>query len=201
MSVLVVGDGPRDQTALPILVCRILDTETETRYDDWHRVRVYRQKGTIYARKVKYLTRRARADGFVALAIVVDMDKASPRDKLRALRHGREEDRQNNPPLPTALGEANPHFDVWLLDDAVAVREALQLPGDSLVPNAIKTAYPKDTLSDLIERSQIASQPVSEALGEIARRLVPKRCVHGKETGFFAFAEDVRHEISPAILR
>ncbi len=199
MSVLVVGDGPRDQTALPVLVCRILNKETETRYDDWHRVRVYRQKGTIYARKLKYLTRRARADGFAGLAIVVDADKAPPRQKLRALRHGRDEERQNNPPFPTALGEATPHFDVWLLDDAVAIREALRLAPGFPVPSAAKADYPKDTLSELIERSDVASLSVSDALGEIARHLVPERCVHGHETGFDTFAEDVGHEIGPAI--
>lgn len=199
MSILVIGDGPRDQVALPVLICRILDANTATRYDDWHRVRVYHQKGTIYARKLKYLTRRARADGFIALAIVVDTDKAPPRDRLRDLRRGREEDRQGNPPFPTALGEANPHFDVWLLDDTVAVREALQLAADFHVPNAAKAAYPKDALSELIQHSQMTSLPVSEIVGEIARHLVPERCVHRKETGFFTFIKDVGDEIGPVM--
>jgi hypothetical protein len=201
MSILVVGDGPRDQVALPVVVCRILGKETETRYDDWHLVRVYRQKGTIYARKAKYLTRRAQADGFVSLAIVVDTDKTPPRDKLRALRQGRDEDRLDHPPFPTASGEANPHFDVWLLDDAVAVRGALQLPADFSVENAVRAVYPKDTLSKLMEQSQIGSRQVSDVLGEIARRLVPERCVHGKQTGFSSFAEDVQDEIRPTISR
>ena len=199
MSILVVGDGPRDQSALPNLVSAILGCNVESRYDDWHHVTHLRGKGSVYARKLKYLTRRARADEFVALAIVVDTDKLTPRDKLRALRAGRQDDRQNNPPFPTALGEANPHFDVWLLDDAVAVREALGLSGDCEVPNARKVHYPKDSLSELIQHSPIEFSEVSDALGEIARRLSSERCVHRDETGFATFESDVRDEIKPAI--
>jgi len=201
MSVLAVGDGPRDQSALPNLVCGILGANVETRYDDWHQVRHLRGKGSVYARKTKYLTRRARADGFAALAIVVDTDKSSPREKLRALRAGRDEDRQNNPPFPTALGEANPHFDVWLLDDAVAVCKALGLAGDFEVPNAIKVDYPKDDLSGLVEQSPIGFSQVSDALGEIARHVSSDRCVHRKETGFATFAKDVCDEIKPTVSR
>jgi hypothetical protein len=199
MSILVVGDGSRDQTALPNLVCRILDASVESRFDDWHQVRVRAQRGTIYARKLKYLTRRARADSFAALAIVVDTDKSSARDKLRQLRAGRDEDRQELPPFPTALGEANPHFDVWLLDDSVAVRTALGLARDCHVPNAVKTDYPKDTLTELIEQSTVDFAQISDALGEIARHLSSERCVHCKETGFATFEKDVCDEIKPAI--
>jgi len=150
---------------------------------------------------LKYLTRRARADKFAALAIVVDTDKSPPREKLRHLRTGRDEDRQNNPPFPTALGEANPHFDVWLLDDAVAIRKALQLPGDFPVPNAVKTEYPKHTLSGLIEQSRIDFARISDALGDIAQHVSPARCVHSSDTGFATFEEDVQDEIEPALSR
>lgn len=199
MSILVVGDGPRDQSALPNLVCTILGSNVDSRYDDWHHVTHLRGKGSIYARKLKYLTRRARADEFGALVIVVDTDKSKPREKLRALRSGRDDDRQNNPPFPTALGEANPHFDVWLLDDAVAVREGLGLSNDFDIPNAIKVDYPKDSLSELVEHSSIDFSEVSDALGEIARRLSSDRCVHRKETGFAAFDSDVADEVKPAV--
>lgn len=199
MKLLAVGDGPRDQRALPILVCKILDAELETRYDDWHQVRVRKQRGTIYARKLKYLTRRAQADGFAALAVVVDRDKSPARQKLRELRTGRDEDRQNQPPFPTAVGEASPHFDVWLLDDAVAIRDALELPADVPIPNAPKSDYPKDSLSELIERSAIDFADVSDALGEIARRLSTSRCAHRKVTGFAAFEKEVLDEIKPVV--
>lgn len=198
MSILVVGDGPRDQSALPNLVCAILGLNVDSRYDDWHHVRYLRGKGTIHARKLKYLTRRARADDFTALVIVVDTDKLPPREKLRDLRDGRADDRQKSPPLPTALGEANPHFDVWLLDDPVAVRQALGYPKDTRVPNAAKVDNPKDELSKLVEQGPKDFSQVSDALGEIARRISLERCVHRKETGFASFQNDVSHEINPA---
>jgi hypothetical protein len=199
MSILVVGDGPRDESALPSLVCVILGCPIESRYDDWHHVTYLRGKGSIYARKLKYLTRRARADGFAALAVVVDTDKSPPRDKLRALRAGREDDRLNHPPFPTALGEANPHFDIWLLDDPVAVRSALRLSTDFEVPNARKVDYPKDTLSELVACSGIEFSEVSDALGAIARQLSSERCIHRNETGFAVFERDVRYEIKSAV--
>lgn len=199
MMILVVGDGPRDQSALPNLVCRILEANVDTEYNDWHDIRYLKGKGSIYARKLKYLTRRARADDFVALAIVVDTDKSQRKDKLRELREGREDDRQQNPPFPTAVGEANPHFDVWLLDDAVAVRDALGLAGDCQIPNAIKIDNPKAALTELINQSEIEFEHVSDALAEIAQRLTVNRCVHHKETGFGDFEQDVRDEIKPAL--
>ena len=199
MSILVVGDGPRDQSALPNLVCAILGTNVESRYDDWHHVSYLRGKGSIYARKVKYLTRRARVDNFAALAIVVDTDNSSPRVKWRELRNGRDDDRQKNPPFPTALGEANPHFDVWLLDDKVAVCEALELSSDSDVPNAVKVDYPKNDLSKLVEQSPADFSQVSDALGEIAARISSKRCGHSKDTGFATFEKEVCDEIKPVI--
>lgn len=199
--ILVVGDGPRDRKALPNLICRILGTHVETRYDDWHYVRVHAQKGTIYARKLKYLTRRACADNFAGLAIVVDTDKSPPRDKLRELHVGRDEERLRNPHFPTALGEANPHFDVWLLDDAVAVRVALGLRADFPVPNSIKTDYPKDAISELIAQSEIDFEQIADALGEIAHHLSSERCVHRKQTGFATFEEDVSREIAPVVFQ
>jgi len=199
MSILVVGDGPRDQKALPNLICRILETKVETRYDDWHEVRHLRGKGSIYERKLKYLTRRARADKLSALAIVVDTDRSPAREKVRQLRTGRDDDRQKNPPFPTALGEANPHFDVWLLDDPVAVRQALGLANDFDMPNAVKVDNPKDDISKLVETSPKDFSQVSEALGEIAQHVSSKRCVHRNRTGVAAFESDVLDEIRPAV--
>ena len=199
MRILVVGDGPRDQHALPNLVRAILKSDVEARYDDWHRVTYLRGKGSIYARKVKYLARRARVDGFSALAIVTDTDKSLARDKLRQLRAGRDEDRQTNPPFPTALGEANPHFDVWLLDDAVAVRNGLRLPSETPIPNSAKSSDPKNDLNLLIAGSPRESDDFALVLGDIASHLKVDRCPHRKENGLATFESDVHDEIRPAL--
>ncbi|MCA9110936.1 MAG: hypothetical protein KDA52_13380 [Planctomycetaceae bacterium] len=197
INLLVVGDGPRDQSALPILIGQLLGCEIQSRYDDLHEIRYLKGKGDIHARKVKYLSRRACADRFDGLAVVVDTDKSPRREKLKNLRKGRKEDREKNPPFPTALGEAKPHFDVWLLDEPVAIREALGFSADFDNVNAVKVEYPKDELSKLVESSEFEFDQVSDALGAIAKRISLQRCVHPKDTGLAAFAEDLDAEIKP----
>ena len=200
MSILVVGDGPRDAVALPNVVLNLLGLEVPTEYSNWHNVSYLKGKGSAYKRKVKYLTRRALGRGCAALAIVVDADNAPRREKLRELYRGRDEDRSSNPAFPTALGEAIPHFDTWLLDDSVAVRKGLNLGGDVEVPNAVKVGSPKEVLSRLIVGCPLDNAEVSEILGEIARCLCVKRCGHAKEIGLEGFSKEVDVEIRPAFI-
>jgi hypothetical protein len=166
MSILVVGDGPRDQLALPEIVRNLLGLKVVTRYDDLHKVIYLKEKGSANVRKVKYLTRRARSNGFLVLAIVVDRDKCRRRERLGDLHEGRDEVRRSSPPFPTALGEADPHFDVWLLDDVVAVREGLGLSGDVEVPNAVSVVSPKEILAKLIRECPRNHTEASDFLGE-----------------------------------
>jgi len=99
--------------------------------------------------------------------------------------------------LPTALGCANPHAEAWLLDDPVAVRDALELDADTIVPSFRKTKSPKGALAGLISQSRKADVSIRRILAEIAQRLDPVRCAHKDEAGFAAFAADVREEIGP----
>lgn len=198
--ILVIGDGPRDSVALPNIVLRLLGEPTQFQFEDWHNYSHLqgRGRGTIYSKKVKYFTRLAKDLNCFALVVVSDTDKAKKfGEKLRELRQGREEDRRNCPAFPTALGEANPHFDVWLLDDAHAVTLALSCEPDA-VPNVRDCPSPKDTLNELIAKSNISGGP-SDILGAIAANIVLSRCSHAKETGLAAFAEEIRSELRPAI--
>ena len=154
------------------------------------------KKGSGYARKLRYATRQAKdgaADGLVA---TVDSDSLGRSRRLQELKNGRDQDRQTAPPFPTAVGEAIPHLEAWLIDDPVATREALQLPAQTPVPTVRQTKNPKAALDELVAQCG-RFENVIEALVQIAGRVEPARCVHAAETGFKSFADDVRQELKP----
>jgi len=199
-----VGDGARDEATVPPLVRTILQIDFSTLFQPWARLHAAERRGRPgrrlrgYGRKLLYAIRAARvaqADGLVA---TVDRDKA-PGGRLGRLREARAADRQQAPSLPTALGEAKPHAEAWLLDDPVAVREALELPGNAPIPSVRQSRHPKDTLHRLWERSPRIEagrdEPEIGVLRDIARRVDSTRCAHGRETGFQAFVTEVRREL------
>ncbi|HEV7224363.1 MAG TPA: hypothetical protein VGN42_16760 [Pirellulales bacterium] len=120
-----VGDGPRDGATLPPLVERILGAEVSVTFREWRPLHL-RGKGG-YGGKLQFIIRAARDAGASGLVAVVDRDKDPRRRRLRDLAAGRAGDRASAPPFPTALGEAVPHVEAWLLDDLAAVRQSLRL--------------------------------------------------------------------------
>lgn len=140
---------------------------------------------------------RAREQGLDGLVATVDRDRSPGRDRLGSLDAARKEDRQARPPLPTAIGCADPHAEAWLLDDPRAVRDALRLEASTPVPNARKVDDPKQALNDLHSGSPRARDLRLLVLAEIAAKLDPARCSHRAETGFGRFVEDIRREIGP----
>ena len=168
----------------------------ELHFIAWKEVRLH---GRGFGKKLAYAILRAKESGSKAVIATVDCDNAQPRSRLRQLSDARELDRAKNPPFPTALGEANPHLEAWLLDDNVAVRRAIQLPTDIAIPNCKDVASPKDALNDIVRKQEASQLSYVEALGMIAACVDPKRCVHAKDTGFAAFVDDVRHELAAQI--
>ncbi len=92
------------------------------------------------------------------------------------------------------MGEADPHADVWLLDDPVAVREALELQHDVIIPNVSKSYCPKEDLNALIGGSKYRDAERMATLSAIARYVNKDRSVHREETGFARFVEEVKRE-------
>jgi hypothetical protein len=119
--------------------------------------------------------------------------------RLRVVLRAREADRALSPAIPTALGEAVPHGEAWLLDDAVAVRAALNLPADTPIPTVRRSQNPKRTLHELLANSPRTGDRPLEVLADIARQLEPSRCTHGKKTGFHGFVGEVREESGPLV--
>lgn len=193
----LLGDGERDAAMLPPILEQALGEPVEVANErpaerSWHGLTL---AGGGYARKLAFAARQAldaRADGLVA---VVDQDRAEPRARLRELERGREQARARVA-TPVAIGEARPHGEAWLLDDAVAVRLALELPPAAAIPT-VRDGQAKPALDELIDASPRAGERPVDLLAEIARALDPGRCAHAKETGLADFVDDVRRELSP----
>jgi hypothetical protein len=192
MYLLFVGDGERDAVTVPRLVERIVEVPVREEARPWARLH---GAGKGYGRKLAFAMRQAKDLGTSGLVAVVDADRDPKRGRLRALREARDAERQVAPPFPTAIGEAVPHGEAWLLDDAVAVRQALQLADDMDVPTVRKTKDPKGVLDGLWKQSRRARESALLLLADVARLVDPSRCRHVAETGYQAFAEDVRNEL------
>lgn len=203
IRLLFVGDGDRDAATVPPLVEEILGLGVTAVTRSWNQKLHLHGKSAPqaprgYARKLVYAVRAARSRRLDGVVATVDTDAEEPRSRLAKLQEGRDLDREKAPSLPTALGEANPHSEAWLLDDHVAVREALGLQRDVPIPTVRDTDDPKGALNELMDQSprEIGSgDRYQQLLGAIAAKVTPKRCAHAKKTGFDAFIKDVRDEL------
>lgn len=196
MHLLFVGDGERDAATVPLLVERIMSARFESTCRRWARLN---GKGKGYMRKTLYALRVDRdisADGLVA---TLDTDKEKKGRRLRQMQEARDADREKHSPMPTALGEATPHGEAWLLDDPAAVRTAMNLANDALIPTVRRTADPKGALHELLGQSPRKADRPLVVWADIARELDPDRCAHGKRTGFRSFVEEVRTELQPLV--
>lgn len=198
IRLLFVGDGERDAATNPHLVEKIVGDEVEPTARPWARLHGAARR---YSRKLLFAIREARAVGLDGVVATVDQDKSRGRERLRELEGARDKDRETGPPLPTAVGCAKPHAEAWLLDDPVAVRRVLGLPGDAEIPNVRHTVNPKGELARLHSSSPRADEPAKAILVQIAQDLDVGRCGHARETGLSAFVDDVRREIGPLASR
>ncbi len=194
MRLLFVGDGERDAQTVPCLVESILKTPIEFETRQWFHLH---GSGPGYDRKLLFALRLVRDQSACGLVATVDRDMDSRRRRLGQLRKGLEKDRKTHPPIPTALGEAVPHGEAWLLDDSVAVRDVLGLPASVKIP-AVGKVDPKDMLDGLISESSFASDHMT-ALRDIARAVDISRCKGAKKTGLAAFAKEVKSELGPLV--
>lgn len=202
IRLLFVADGPRDESVIPRLVEGALAAPVKAEFRAWKSLRLNSRVSTKgYARKLAFATRIARDAGLRGLVATVDTDSARRGHRLRELNDSLTADRLRTPPLPTALGEATPHAEAWLLDDSAAVRRVLQLDQTTSIPTVRQTASPKQVLHDLIAGSDLGGDDLLRLLAEMARSVDPQRCVHADETGFKAFFDEIKRELSPLIAR
>ncbi len=200
---LLVGDGPRDAAVLPKLLSALLHAQFEHESRAW--ARLNHDGGTNgdgrtargYGRKLLFALRSARANGQDGVVAVVDADRSRNHERLTELKAGRETDRASRAPIPTALGEAIPHNEAWLLDDPVAVRDALRLSRDAVVPSLAAVGSPKEALHELYLQCPRQNEREIDVLPEIAAALDLNRCNARQRTGLQAFADEISAEIRP----
>ncbi len=195
IRLLFVGDGPRDAASVPRLVQTILATPFDGITREW--ARLHGEAGRGLPRKLRFAILLGRDKSAAGLVGTIDADKDPRRQRLRTLQDARQEERVRGTTMGIALGEASPHGEAWLLDDAVAVREALQLAADANIPTTRQTRSPKAALEQLLTQSALAGRRPVEIWPKIAERVELQRCAHAEETGFAAFAKDVRAELGP----
>jgi len=195
LKLLFVGDGARDEAAVPQLVAGILDTEVGGDFEPWARLH-RRGAGRGLGRKLLFSIRQALDRGSVGVVATVDADQFDASGKLPELKAAREQDRAKGHQLPAALGEAIPHLEAWLIDDPVAVRTAFGIPSSTEIMSPTKLKSPKDELNRLHGECGVA-RPVVEVLAAIACGVKSERCIHGEHTGFRQFAAEVASEIGP----
>jgi len=191
IRILCVGDGERDGVTVPRLVVKILQAPIASEFRPWARLS---EGGTGLRRKLRSAVREDRLSKLDGLVATVDADKDRRRAKLKALNEERGSIRKQEPRLPIALGEADPHLEAWLLDDPQGVREALNLPVSAEIPTVRALVSPKKALDGLPAGSPRRDERALAVLADVAARVDPRRCAHDNETGFHSFAEDVRHE-------
>jgi len=189
-----VGDGDLDGIMVPRLVERTLGVPVREEVRRWPRLH-----GRGYEKKLRFATLQAEDGGAGGLVATVDADR-NP-ERIRTLRAARDSQRTIAPSFPTALGQAEPHGEAWLLDDDVAVRTALRLPGDTEVPSVRHANTPKENLQRLHAMSTRAGEPLRDIYRDIAASVEIARCRRPRDTGFKSFADDVRAELASLSVR
>lgn len=188
MLIRIVGDGDRDESILPHIVRGILNRPVESQFQVWPRL----HRGS-YERKLRFAVLEAKEDRAEGLVAVVDADRDG-KTRLASLRTSRTHQRHAAESLPIAVGMADPHLEVWLLDDSLAVRDGLTLPATQRIPNVRDVEVPKDVLTSMIHASPMSARGDRECLGSIASRVLISRCAHAGETGLGSFEKDVKSE-------
>lgn len=191
-----VADGDRDKSTLRGLVQTIIGQPIHTEFSQWMHLH---NAGHGYDRKLKFSEGLARSNRLQGVVGVVDQDRAGKHERRRPLIGARAALRLGGILTPIAIGVADPHVCVWLLDDPAAVRQGLELSSNHAVPNVRKSASPKGTLDQLIQSSRFAKADIREPLTSIAALIDGRRCNHARETGFAAFCDGCRHELGDCV--
>ncbi len=191
-DVLLVSEGPNDRAVIPVIIEKATNQKFEFSYMPWTELRRHRITG--FEAKLGLALAVARLNSHLGLVGVVDADD-QPKVRIAALRRAKEKDRQklDLERLPTALGEANPELEAWLLDDHEAVKKALALPAQTKIPSPFECKDVKISLDELISKSA-RNENRTERLCEIAKSIEFDKCRNSKATGLQSFVDDLKNE-------
>lgn len=196
-----VVEGKHDEYAIPPIVRTILGADFESTFDFWREIRLTAAiklgQGSLFTKKLKFAMRTAQDAQDHAVVAVLDTDNTNRGERLAELKSARD----NSALPPTAIGEATPHLEAWLLDDQRAVRTALGLPTSARI-EAPTNCDPKPTLTKLCDNcpARTPGQPIAELYAMIATAIREDRCAHDRETGFQDFAREIRAIVALVIV-
>ncbi len=196
IQLLFVGDGQRDTVMVPALVQKVLGVSVGEESRQWARLQ---GAGRGYAKKLKFAVRTAIDRGLEGVVAVVDQDREKRGVRCIQMQAARDEDRAKAVLMPTAVGEACPHGEAWLLDDPSAVRIALKLSKDHPITSVKKTNSPKRELHRLISDSERAGDKPLHVLGDIAEYVDTSRYQQPEGTGWTAFEVEIQSELRPLV--
>jgi hypothetical protein len=154
--------------------------------------------------KVKLAKERAFYSGSAGLVFVTDTEGKHPA-QLNELKRGRDSRFLD---FPMAVGVAHPCIETWLLADPSAIRRALTLPADPILPSTPETLpapcqnrdnNPKVILAGCEKSRRFLSSRQNSAIAEAIRDLevIETHC----PIGFAPFAEEVRTQLRPLFER
>lgn len=206
IHLVYLGEGPRDKAVIPAIVKTLLNVPegipVKHEFAIWKDVRLNKPGlGSGFGRKLLFKIIEAYNSGADGIIAVVDVDNSPKREKLGALKTGRDKHREKNPPFPTALAEANPHVEAWLLDDKTAVLKTLGLADTNQIPMVGKIDHPKNFLHDLVGKSDRRDDKEIDIIQEIAVAIDLRRCHHTSDTGLRSLVDDMDAEIRPLIAK
>jgi hypothetical protein len=189
MNVLVIGDGPRDSVALPILISSILSRELNCRFRAWSELSHLRGIGSAYERKLKYAVRQAFDENRTAIVAVTDADD---RPKRKDLESARLDVRSKGFDVPLAIGESVPHFEVWLLDDKKCIALVCRVDHSEVADSC--QCHPKTELDRLFAISDLCDSTPTQQLAALAHEWSYERCIHRRSNGLEDFAKDLKEQ-------
>lgn len=184
MRVLVVGEGPNEEAALPIIVRRLNGGIQDVEFDRFKNAprRLHGSGNRLFKRSVDWILEAARR-GFDGVVVLIDED--GDLDRRRAITAAQAHE---STPTPRACGVAIRTFDAWFLADEQALTRTL---GKTVQRQADPETQrdPKAACDSLIACADIISR------SDLYRRLADCMCVQTVcercPAGFKPFAERV----------
>ncbi len=179
MRVLVVGEGPNEESALPAIVRRLNVRIADTAFDRFRNAprRIHGSGDRFFKRSVDWILEAVRR-GFDGVVILIDED--GDQDRRRAITDAQA---YASVPFPRACGVAIRTFDAWFLADEQALSRTLartvQRQPDPESQRAPKAACePLVAQSDIVSRSDLYSRLVDCMNLETVRERCPAGFKH-----------------------
>jgi hypothetical protein len=150
-----------------------------------------------YAKKALQAIEIAKEEGFDALVILIDRDGAPDRERIDALREGREQRVHSPKHPPCAMGAAVEAFDAWMIVDGKAIKHA---GGDAAqsYPEAEKLGGRAKTPRHPKERAKaiLGEDGLREKYAQIAAVVDLDLLAECCPQGFAPFREEIAEKLS-----